>query len=58
MEALESHTSLGEMRDEKTLDFQGFSPSSQLLVAVPWLMQIEGSFLLVQFYPWVKGTDN
>lgn len=47
-----------EMRDEKALDFQRFSPSNQLLVAVPWLMQIEGSFLLVQFYPRDKGTDN
>lgn len=58
MEALESHTSLGEMRDKKALDFQRFSPSNQLLIAVTWLMPIEGRFLLVQFYPWVKGTDN
>lgn len=28
MEALESHNSLGEMRDKKALDFQGFSLSN------------------------------
>lgn len=58
MEALESHNSLGELRDKKALDFQRFSLSNQLLIAVTWLVQIEGSFPLVQFYPWVKGTDN
>lgn len=42
----DSSQPLGEANNKKIIEFQGFSLNSQYLWAVPWLIQLQCSFLL------------